>query len=198
MAAQQLKVRLKLNLLHSQGIPQKLPIRFLKWLVSYGRFIAVVVEIIVIVTFVIRFRYDAQLQDLNESINNNIIPYIKSRAATETEIRQTQFKLATIRMVFDQNPDWQGIMDIINRQIPPGVRLNSIRFDNSEPSKGVSISMAGVAQTNVDLASFLAGLKSEASAPQNSQSSKVRIKNIVLTGVTYQDAQISFTISGGT
>ena len=58
------KLKIKLNLLHTQGLPEKLPVKFLKWLVNYGRYIVVLVEIIVLVAFVARFKLDADLAEI--------------------------------------------------------------------------------------------------------------------------------------
>lgn len=183
MAAQHPKIRLNLNLLFPQGVPQKLPIRFLKWLTSYGRFIAIVVEAIVIVTFITRFKMDADLADLKDKINKQI-PFIESLAQNEAEIKQTQFKLAQIKKVYSSTPDWGGVLSKISQQLPSGVKLSDINLDHSEAN--LNFRVTGVSSSNADLATFIGGLKQESS-----------FRDINLTNVNFDSGQIDFAITGG-
>src|SRR3989344_2931274 len=102
------ELRLKLNLLHPNEIPPSLPTRFLRWIVSYGRYIVIFTEIIVVSAFVFRFKLDADLDQLKTDINKDI-PYIEGLIADEALIRQTQLKLQTIGTRFDDAPDWKRI-----------------------------------------------------------------------------------------
>lgn len=179
------KVNLNVNLLFPQGVPQKLPVRFLKWLISYGRFIAIFVEVIVISAFVLRFKFDQDLSDINDKINEQI-PFIESLSADEAAIKQTQFKLSTIRGVYSTTPSWNSLLDEISKQIPSGVKLTSIGLDHTQQVKSVTFRLSGVSTTNRDLASFVAGLKADTA-----------LKDIILSSISFDQGQINFTISGG-
>ncbi len=182
--APNLRQRLKLNLLIPQGIPQKLPIRFLKWLISYGRFIAVLVEIIVIGAFVTRFKLDADLSGIKEKINNQV-PYIESLSQDEALIKRTQFKLTTINNIYNDTPAWKNILDKISSLIPPQVKLTSITLDRGANSKSLQFKMNGVAVSNSDLESLIAGLRNESS-----------FKGVSLASISFDQGQITFTITG--
>ena len=85
------KFKISLNLLYSQGTPLKWPAKILTWALSAGRYIGIAVEILVLATFAARFKFDADLADLKEKINQQI-PYIESLQKEESLIKQTQFR----------------------------------------------------------------------------------------------------------
>lgn len=186
MAAPDGKFHLNLNLLFPQGIPEKLPVRFLKWLLSYGRFMAIAVEVLVMATFVMRFKYDSDLGNLKENINKQI-PFIESFSQDEASIKQTQFKLATISKTYSTNPDWKSFLGKISNQVPSGVKLTSISLDHSSPSTTVSFKINGQSNSNNDLATLIGGLKLETS-----------FKDITLTNISFDQGVIVFNITGST
>jgi len=187
MAAKKpIKERLSVNLLFPQGVPEKIPVKFLKWLVSYGRFIAIFVEIIVIVAFVARFKFDSDLSSLKDSIKNKY-QYINSQADDEALVRQTQFKLATISQAYANSPDWSNILIDVAKQTPAGVKLVSVNLDHTKNTKLVQFKFVGTAATNTDLASFISSLKKVTD-----------FKDVYLASISLDQGQITFTITGGT
>ena len=62
-------LKLKINLLSKKDLEEKALGRFLKWSLSFGRYIIVGTEIIVLIAFFSRFKLDRQLTDLHEAIN---------------------------------------------------------------------------------------------------------------------------------
>lgn len=183
MAAQKKqKEGLRLNLLHPQGIPEKLPLRFLKWMLAYGRYIVVVVEIIVLASFAARFKLDADLADIKQKIDREV-PFIENKAQDEALINQTQLKLTTVKQTYAKNPDWKGILTKISNQVPSSVHLTGINFSNADK---VEFKIAAQSNSNADLASFLNGLKSDPT-----------FVNITLANISFDQGDIVFSISGG-
>lgn len=179
--------RLHLNLLYPQGVPLKLPLRFLKWLISYGRFIVVFVEIIVLACFAYRFKLDADLADLKEKINNQV-PYLESLSIDEALIKQTQLRILNIQKVYSFSPFWVKTLTEISNQIPSQVRLTNINLEKAPPpSSGVSFKLAAQTPSNNDLAVFLNALKKSPN-----------LKDISLSSISFEQDQIHFTINGGT
>lgn len=178
--------KVNLNILYPQGIPQKLPARLLKWVLTFGRYIAVLVEILVLVTFAARFKLDADLADTNEKINQQI-PFIESLSTQEQQIRQTQFKLETVKTVFATSPSWEQILNKISGQTPLGVKLKTLDFDHSSSISNLQFKLSGQSSSNNDLAIFLNGLSNEPS-----------FKDISLVNVTFQTEGLVFTITGAT
>ena len=177
------KPNININILYPQGSPQKLPIKFLKWLVSYGRFIAIFVEIVVVVTFVLRFQLDNQLEDLKSKINQQL-PFIQSRESDEAQIRQLQSKLDIINKNYSINPDWVAILKAISQELPAGVKLANISLDHSSPP-ATQIRITGQASSSNDLEILLTGLK------QDNQ-----VKNVNLASISLEEGQITFSITG--
>ncbi len=185
MPAPKAKPIININILFPQGIPQKLPIKFLKWLLSYGRFMAVAVEIVVVATFVVRFKLDSDLANLNDQINHQV-PYIESLSTDEAKIRQTQFKIATVKKFYDSDPDLGGILTSISSQMTPGTRLSTVNIDTTDKQAGLQFRFNGIASSSNDLSILLAGLK------------QVKIfKDITLSNISYDQGQLTFSISGG-
>ncbi len=182
MAAQPKHPKLNLNLLYPQGIPQKLPIKLLKWVLTFGRYIAIAVEIIVLATFAARFKLDADLATIKEDINKQI-PFIENLADTETEIRQLQNKMETIKKTTNESTDWKRILNIISSQTPQGVVVTQLALDNT--SKPLQFKIVGNAISNNELGAFVAGLKSETS-----------FSNINLATLSYDQGLVAFTITG--
>lgn len=183
------KDRLSLNLLYPQGLPEKIYLKFLKWLLNYGKFILIAVEVVVIGAFLARFTLDAQEAELTQKIDNQI-PYIESLKNDEVLIRRTQFKLTEVKKSFDTSPNWKNILNQISQQIPLGITLQSLNLDQSEndPSKkteGLLFRITGQSLSNNDLAVLLGGLKKDPN-----------FKNISLTNISFDQGVIIFTIVG--
>ena len=152
------KLRINLDLLHPQSNPTKIPLKVIRWLLSTGRYIFIFVEGLVLVAFVARFKLDADLTNLNESIDEQI-PYIESLKPYEVRIRQTQMKLTTIDTINQGSADYGQIQKKIAAQTPPGVKISIITLDKNQGK--VKIQMNAQTKTNADVATFLSGIKSD-------------------------------------
>lgn len=175
---------LRLNLLYPQGIPVKLPVKILKWSLTFGRYIGIIVEILVLATFAARFKLDADLADINEKINEQI-PFIESLNKQEQEIRELQLKLAVIKKSFASYPNWQQSINLLGIHTPKGVTFDSINYENKAKDASLDFRVSGTAVSNNDLASFLYGLNKDE-----------RLKNIELTNLAFGETGVSFTIVG--
>lgn len=183
-AAQKTTPKLFINILYPQGIKEKLLVRFLKWLISYGRFIVVIVEVIVLATFAYRFKLDAELAALKDKIGDEI-PIIESLSADEALISQIQLKLLTIKKVYTLTPNWQKILDNISSELPAGVKVNNILLEPVKNTSNTSFRLTAQGSSNNDVAIFLNGLKSEKS-----------FKDISLTSINFEQGTIIFTVTG--
>ena len=176
------KFILNLDLLKSQGTPQQLFTKFLGWALSAGRYLIIFVEIIVLAAFLTRFKFDAELSDTKEAIENQI-PYIDSLAPDEVKIRRLQFQIATIKEKKKQLLDFSQVFEAISNQVPAGITLTNIGIEQS--LGGLNVRLSGKATNDLELASFVAGLKGD------SKFSGISLKSVALEG-----GFISFTITG--
>jgi hypothetical protein len=184
------KFRIKLNLLHPNEIPLPLPARFLKWLITYGRYIVILTEVIVVAAFLYRFKLDADLDQLKRNINKDL-PYIEGLSANEAVIKQTQQKLAIIQQVYTLTPDWEQILTNIAREQPRNIQVTSINFEAIPSVKDVKFKVSGQTPSNNDLAVFIRRLKDKKGAKnQNS------FKDISLDSVTFDQSQLIFSLTG--
>lgn len=186
------QLRLKLNLLHPNEIPPSLPTRFLRWVVSYGRYIVIFTEIIVVSAFVYRFKLDSDLDTFKTSINKDV-PFIEGLIADESLIRQTQLKLETIGGVYAATPEWNRIFNNISTEIPRSVRVNSLTIDNGDPkAEYLSVKFIGQTNSNNDLGLFIRKLRDKKDAADNKM-----FTNIVLDSLNFDKDELIFSISGG-
>lgn len=182
-SAQPTKLRISLNLLHPKEIPPKLPERFLKWLITYGRFIVIFVEIIVVAAFLARFKLDADLDDLKRKINLDL-PYIEGLSVDEATIKQTQTKLALISKTYSASDKWQEVVVDLSSQIPDSVLFTGLLLEEKDDGS-VSFKISGITISNSDLGIFLNNLRS-----------LNNFREINLANISFDQQQILFTITG--
>ena len=190
--AQKKELRLKLNLLHPNEIPPSLPTRFLRWIVSYGRYIVIFTEVIVVSAFVFRFKLDADLDQLKTDLNKDV-PYIEGLISSEALIRQTQLKLQTIGGNYDNSPDWEKIFNNISDEMPLSATLQTLNIDNSdEKTPFLAFKIIGSASSSNDLGVFIKKLREK----KDQANTKV-FKDISLDSLSLDKNKLEFSISGG-
>ena len=175
------KLAIHLDLLKPQSNPEKLPVKFIRWLLSTGRYIFVFVEALVLIVFGARFKLDADLATNKEAIEQQI-PYVESLKSYEILIKQTQLKLSTISSLKTAAVDYATILKRIADQTPTGVKITTLNLAKTIDKATIQISAQ--AQNNTDLSSFIQGLKSEPI-----------FSNIDLTSVGLEKGNITFTVN---
>ncbi len=176
--------KLNLNLLYPQTLPTKFYARFLKWLLTFGRYIAVAVEILVLATFAARFKLDADLAALKEKINQQI-PFIENLTETESLIRQTQFRLSTTQQITSISPSWSAILSKIANLTPASIRLTSINLIVEKAGSKPQIKIIGSSPSNIEVAIFLAALRADN-----------QFSGITLSSFTLDESAIQLAITG--
>lgn len=151
-------LRLNINLLRPQGLSDQFAVKLIRWLLTTGRFIVVIVEAVVLVAFVVRFKYDSDLETLSDNINQQI-PVVQSYKNDEVIIRQTQKQLSLIKQLRTSSPDYPSIIKELSSQTPQGVKLNSLNLEKTDSS--VLIRLTGEVINSGDLSAFLQGLKGD-------------------------------------
>lgn len=176
------KFAIKINILKPQGNPEKIVVRISRWALSTGRYIVIFIEIIVLTAFLSRFKFDADLADTKEKIDQQI-PFIESLKSDESLVRQTQLQLATVKDIRLNSIDHPQVLQSIARYTPQGVRIITLGLEKSD--KSVNLRISGRAQSNNDLASFLAGLKQDKN-----------FSEITLTNAGLDQSVITFGLTG--
>ena len=151
-----LKPAINLDILRPQGESRKLHIALFGWLLSSGRYTIIIVEIIVLVSFVLRFKLDADLAKTKEGIDEQI-PLIESSRNEEQFIRKTQYQLTAIKDTKNNSANFSNLMQEIASQTPIGVTVQNINMEK-ETSR-INLRISGVAADNNNLTSYITGLR---------------------------------------
>lgn len=183
MSAQKSSGLFKVNLLIHREQQEKLLAKLLKWSLSSGRFIVILVELITISAFVFRYKLDADLSDLQEQINDKI-PYLKNLSLDEAQIKHLQYQLSTISKLKSENMDFSKYLTELTTTIPKSILLTNISFDRSQSYPKAAMTITGQTPSNLELSVFIKKLQ------ENPNFSDITLANISF------DNQTTFTITG--
>jgi len=111
-----------LNLLEPTVEPISTWDRIYEWVFSAGRYIIVIVEIVVLGAFVSRFIFDRQNNDLKVSIESKV-EMIKAQSETEKEIRGVQSVLGNISAMIEDQTEMSSNVEDVLEKIPSEVTL---------------------------------------------------------------------------
>lgn len=183
MAAQKLPSLFKINLLIHHGEQEKIISKLIKWALSSGRYIVIFVEMLTVSAFIYRYKLDANLNELQEKINEKVT-YIKTLSADEALIKHTQFQLSTISKLKSEKIDFILPLTNLSKVVPKSIKITNITFDRIQAYPKTSLSISGQTPSNLELSVFIKELRG------NSNFSDVTLANISF------EQQTIFTITG--
>lgn len=98
--------------------------QFIKWALSIGRVVVILVELVALATFLYRFSLDRQIIDLRDKIKQEqaVIAFLKER---EDKYRNLQERLILARDFTSQNNNRVKAVEDIVSFMPEGMSLNS-------------------------------------------------------------------------
>jgi Tfp pilus assembly protein PilN len=175
---------LKVNLLHHPEDQLQLHMRILRWVLSSGRYIVVIVELIVIGAFVYRYKLDADSVALQEEIQTQSA-YVRSLSTIESQLKLLQFQLSSIDKVKSENPNYTQFFVKLASLTPKSIKLNTVVLDKVTVPGKVSLTITGTTPSNIELSAFMKALQKEPT-----------LENITLANIAY-DGSTTFTITGG-
>lgn len=166
-----------INLLPREGFGENTPLgRMLTWATTYGRYIMVLTELLVLIAFVSRFSLDRRLTDLNEEIAQKQI-ILEVNSQLENEIRTVQGQLTQIKNLITEQTAPTEILTFLQTILPTDVFLKSVDMSKNK------ISITAQAGTTEGFSAFLNSLTT------NKKISKIEITNIkkqALKGIEFQ------------
>jgi Tfp pilus assembly protein PilN len=142
-----------INLLGDSGIDHTPLGRIVSWAVTYGRYIMIGTEIVVLLAFISRFSLDRKLTDLKEEISQKQ-DIIQANVAFEQDVRSLQDKLAKIKIIMNIPVNPLDILLLFQGILPQGVFLQA--FDLT----GNKLSVQAVAGSTSAFSQLLANLQS--------------------------------------
>lgn len=124
-------LKLRINLLAKEELEEKALGKFLKWSLTFGRYIIVGTEIIVLLAFFSRFKLDRQLTDLHEKISQKEA-IVKFNLEFEKEVRGIQKKLMEIKTI-ERNHDLSiKLLGFFEKNIPKEVTLEKLTLSQEK------------------------------------------------------------------
>lgn len=152
--------------------------KFLKWALTFGRYIIIGTEIIVLLAFVSRFKLDRDLSDLNERISQKQAVVVNFETL-ENNVRSLQSHLAEIKKLEEKQISYLSFFDYLLEVTPQEVIFSDLSLS---PEK---LSLVAFSSSNNSFALFLQNLKNSP-----------KIKQINLQSITKSETEekgIKFT-----
>jgi len=141
-----------INLLGEQDLEHTPWGRIVAWATTYGRYIMISTEIIVLLAFISRFSLDRKLTDLTEEVNQKQA-IINANVDFEKQIKSLQANLSTTRKILSTQSGPVDIVSTLETLIPPDVYLTTIELSTKK------LSIAAVAGSTQGFSQFLANLQ---------------------------------------
>lgn len=144
---------IRINLLGSQDLSHTPWGRLVEWATTYGRYIMITTEIVVLLAFISRFSLDRKNTDLTEELRQKQA-IIEANLEFERDIKSIQAHLTTAKTLLSTQAQPVEMVSTIESLIPADVYLTSI--DISRDKIGIS----ATAGTTQGFAQFLSNLQS--------------------------------------
>lgn len=143
--------RININLLPSDKWEKTPTGKFLQWVLTYGRYIVIGTELIVLLAFLSRFKLDRDLSDLSESVKTKRA-VVENSQVLENDVRSLQARLAKIDGLLKGQVSFRENLGALTPLVPADVIFD----DLSISSKQVGIS--GKTSSLNTLSAFLRNL----------------------------------------
>lgn len=98
--------------------------RIVSWAITYGRYIMIGTEIVVLLAFISRFSLDRKLTDLKEEVSQKQ-DIIEANLPFEKEVRALQDKLDKVKTLINQPVNPLAALTIFQTILPQGVYLKT-------------------------------------------------------------------------
>lgn len=142
-----------INLLPKDDLTRMPGGKVVTWAMTYGRYIMIGTEIIVLLAFISRFSLDRKLTDLKEQISQKQA-ILEANRGLEEEIRSVQSRVEQVTKLVAAQQQPVTILDKIQATIPTDVRLLTYRSVQDTVTADV------VAGSTTGFSQFLSGLSS--------------------------------------
>jgi len=168
----------RINLLGQQDLEHTPWGRIVSWATTYGRYIMITTEIVVLLAFVSRFSLDRKNTDLTEEVTQKRA-ILEANASFEQAIRSLQANLATSQKLLTNQAKPVDLISSIETLLPPDVYLSSLTVINNR------LTIEANAGSTAGFAQFLS----------NFQAVK-QLKDLSLNGISRKpESGISFQVS---
>jgi len=127
--------------------------RIVSWAVTYGRYIMIGTEIVVLLAFISRFSLDRKLTDLKDEISQKQ-DIIQANVQFEGDVRTLQNKLAKIKSLSAAGTNPVNVLSGFETLMPSGVYLQNFSLT------GNTLTVDAVANSTQAFSQFVVNLES--------------------------------------
>lgn len=172
------KKQININLVVKEDFDSSFSGQILSWALTYGRYIIIITQIVVLSVFFLRFRIDREHTDLKESVAQKQA-LVESISEMETEIRRIQGKLVYIKQISKSQDAYLKALRFLQDNTPTDMIFSALTLSPEKIS---------IAATSSSLKSFSYFLKR---IQQDKKFTEVSLENIVRK----PDGRVEFKIN---
>ena len=121
------KKKTSINLIIKEKTQENLSGQFLNWALTYGRYIIIVIQIVVLTVFFMRFKLDRDHTDLKEAVSQKQA-LVKSMSDLENEIIIVQKRLADIALISTNQDSILKILTFLENNPPTDTVYSVISY----------------------------------------------------------------------
>lgn len=143
---------ISINLIGKEDLSQTPQGRIVSWALTYGRYIMVGTEIVVLLAFLSRFSLDRKLTDLNDEIAQKQA-IITANAPLENQVRLIQDSTQKIKTLLSNQSQPLDTLNLFSSFLPPDVYLKGVTIDETK------VDGEAVAGTTAGFNQFLTNLQ---------------------------------------
>lgn len=140
--------KIKINLIPQDPFMSSVVGKFLVWSLSIGRYIVILTELVVILSFLSRFKLDRDLTDVNEAIASQKA-VITSYGQLEDDFLATQSRINFIKSKTQDN-QISTSLDFIEKNLPVDVKLTQLNLQSLKWYMSASAKTAQSMKATVD------------------------------------------------
>lgn len=169
-----------INLLKNAELETSPEQRIANWALTYGRYIMVGTEVVVLLAFISRFSLDRKRTDLKEEIEQKQA-ILQANTSVETTIRLAQNRLTNIKTLLSHQAEPVNLLDEVSSLLPQDVALTTFTIDKGK------LTLDLIAATTGGFSQFLSNLQSVR------QLSNITIERLNKNA----SGELTFTLSAG-
>lgn len=123
------KQPVNINLLLKDDLSESFTGQLLSWILTYGRYIIIITQIVVLSVFFLRFRVDREHTDLKESVSQKQA-IIESISDLEKDMRQLQNRLNHVKQASTNQDAPLKILRFLQEELPSDTVFSTLSFTN--------------------------------------------------------------------
>lgn len=171
---------IQVNLLPTSAFEKSAAGRIIAWFFNIGKYLLIVIELIVIGAFVFRFFLDKKLTDINEGIKEKH-QQLQAFGTLEQEFLALQGKIASLKKLDKEQLPFDQSLTAISQFIPSDIYLTKFSLNQE------GLSLEALSLSEASLSTFLLGLQ------QSGQFEEIDLTSLTTEGSGKPEIKFSLT-----